>query len=105
MMNTIQTESVTSFRNNYEAILRKLVNGPILLLQRSALAAVVVAADDWNNLQARLAAQEQEIATLKTQLRNALMDKHSLEMQHVPGMAVPWEEVQQELETLEPVHA
>jgi prevent-host-death family protein len=104
-MSTIQTESVTGFRNNYEAVLKKLVNGPILLLQRSTLAAVVVSASDWNELQARLATQEQEIATLKTQLRNALLDKHSLEMRHIPGVAVPWEEVQQELGTQELVHA
>ena len=104
-MGTIQTESVTSFRNNYDAVLKKLVQGPVLLLQRSTLAAVVVSADDWNELQTQLITQEQENRELKTQLRNALLDKYSLEMQYVPAMAIPWEQVQQELSAAEPVHA
>lgn len=103
-MHTIQTESVSGFRSSYDAVLKKLVNGPVLLLQRSTLAAVVVAGEEWNDLQARLAAQQQEITALKTQLRNALLDKHSIEMQHVPGAAIPWEQVQQEGSPLEPVH-
>jgi PHD/YefM family antitoxin component YafN of YafNO toxin-antitoxin module len=104
MMRTIQTESVSGFRSSYDAVLKKLVNGPVLLLQRSSLAAVVVAGEEWNELQARLVAQQQEISALKMQLRNALLDKHSLEMQHVPGQAMSWEQVQQAVSPLEPVH-
>ncbi len=103
-MRTIQTESVSGFRSSYDAVLKKLVNGPVLLLQRSSLAAVVVAGEEWNDLQARLAAQQQEISALKMQLRNALLDKRSLEMQHVPGQAMSWEQVQQVVSPLEPVH-
>ena len=103
-MSTIQTESVSGFRSSYDTVLKKLVNGPVLLLQRSTLAAVVVAGEEWNELQARLVAQQQEISALKTQLRNALLDKRSLEMQHVSGQAIPWEQVQQEVSPLEPVH-
>jgi hypothetical protein len=104
-MNTIQTESVSRFRNYYDAVLKKLINGPVLLLQRSTVAAVVVSPTEWNDLKAQLAAQEQEIRELKIQLRNALMDKYSVEMQHVPDMAIPWEQIQQELTEAEPVHA
>jgi PHD/YefM family antitoxin component YafN of YafNO toxin-antitoxin module len=105
MMNTIQTESVSGFRNNYDTVLKKLIHGPLLLLQRSTVAAVVVSPEEWNDLKARLATQEQENRELKTQLRNALLDKYSLEMRYVPGMAIPWEQVQQELNAAEPVHA
>jgi PHD/YefM family antitoxin component YafN of YafNO toxin-antitoxin module len=104
-MSTIQTESVSGFRNNYDTVLKKLVNGPVLLLQRSTLAAVVVSREEWNDIQTRLAAQEQEITALKMELRNALLDKHSLEMRYVPEMAIPWEQVQHELNAAEPVHA
>jgi PHD/YefM family antitoxin component YafN of YafNO toxin-antitoxin module len=104
-MNTIQTESVSRFRNYYDAVLKKLVHGPVLLLQRSTVAAVVVSPEEWNDLKAQLAGQEQEIQELKKQLRNTLLDKYSLEMRHVAGVAVPWEAVQQESGDPEPVHA
>jgi PHD/YefM family antitoxin component YafN of YafNO toxin-antitoxin module len=104
-MDAIQTQSVSSFRNNYDAVLKKLPAGPVLLLQRSTLAAVVVLPEEWNALQTQLNAQAKEIVALKTQLRNAILDKHALEIQYVPGMSIPWEQVQQELKEQEAVHA
>ncbi len=50
-MNTIQTESVTGFRNNYREVLEKVANSPVLLLQSSRVAAVLVSAEEWNQLQ------------------------------------------------------
>lgn len=53
-MNTIQTESVSGFRDNYDAVLKKLNDGPVLLLQRSRLAAVLVSHEEWNRIAAKL---------------------------------------------------
>ncbi len=50
----IQTESVSGLRNNYEKVLKQLSSGPVLLLQRSKLAAVLVAPDTWNALMREL---------------------------------------------------
>lgn len=49
-MNIVQTESVSSFRENYDAVFKNLVKGPVLLLQRSKLAAVLVSAMEWNRI-------------------------------------------------------
>jgi PHD/YefM family antitoxin component YafN of YafNO toxin-antitoxin module len=50
-MNTIQTESVTGFRNNYRKTLKRVETGPVMLLQKSQVAAVLVSPDEWNQLQ------------------------------------------------------
>lgn len=50
-MNTIQTESVTGFRNNYKEVLQRVATSPVMLLQQSRVAAVLVSADEWNQLQ------------------------------------------------------
>jgi len=53
-MNTIQTESVSGFRDKYDAVLKKLSEGPVLLLQRSRLAAVLVSHEEWNRIAKKL---------------------------------------------------
>jgi len=53
-MNTIHTESVSGFRDRYDAVLKKLSDGPVLLLQRSRLAAVLVSHDEWNRIAKKL---------------------------------------------------
>lgn len=53
-MSIVQTESVSGFRSNYEAILKKLVKGPVFLLQRSSLAAILVSPQEWNAMIERL---------------------------------------------------
>jgi PHD/YefM family antitoxin component YafN of YafNO toxin-antitoxin module len=58
-MNAIQTESVSGFRDHYDAVLKKLNDGPVLLLQRSRLAAVLVSHEEWNRIAARLKRLEQ----------------------------------------------
>ena len=49
-MNAIYTESISDFRNNYDAALKKLAQGPVLLLQRSKPAAVLVEPESWNQI-------------------------------------------------------
>lgn len=53
-MNIVQTESVSGFRSNYDAALKNLVKGPVFLLQRSSLAAILVSPQEWNALIERL---------------------------------------------------
>ena len=69
-MTAIYTESITDFRNNYDAALRKLAQGPVLLLQRSKPAAVLVWPDTWNQI-------AEELARYR---RMALADQHFAEM-------------------------
>ncbi|MFN8493211.1 MAG: type II toxin-antitoxin system prevent-host-death family antitoxin [Caldilineaceae bacterium] len=48
-MNTIHSESVSTFRNHYREVLAKVqADGPILLLQNSQVAAVLVSLEQWN---------------------------------------------------------
>lgn len=48
-------ESVSNFRNNYNAILEQLADGPLYLLQYSSPAAVVIAPKQWDAILDRLA--------------------------------------------------
>jgi PHD/YefM family antitoxin component YafN of YafNO toxin-antitoxin module len=54
-----QTESVSGFRDHYDAVLKQLNDGPVLLLQRSRLAAVLVSHEEWNRIAAKLKRLEQ----------------------------------------------
>lgn len=58
-MNVLQTESVSNFRDNYNSVLAKVANGPVLLLQRSKLAAVLVSQEEWNRIAVCLKRLEQ----------------------------------------------
>jgi PHD/YefM family antitoxin component YafN of YafNO toxin-antitoxin module len=58
-MNPIQTESVSGFRDHYDDVLKQLNDGPVLLLQRSRLAAVLVSHEKWNRIAAKLKRLEQ----------------------------------------------
>lgn len=48
-------ESVSNFRNNYNAILDQLADGPLYLLQYSSPVAVVIAPKQWDAILDRLA--------------------------------------------------
>jgi prevent-host-death family protein len=51
-MNVIRSESVSNFRVHYRDILPRVKKeGPILLIQRSEVAAVLVSIEEWNRLQ------------------------------------------------------
>ena len=57
-MNIIQSEAVSSFRDHYKAIFKQLERGPVLLLQNSKVAAVLVDPAQWNR-------QQEEIKRLR----------------------------------------
>lgn len=67
----IQTESITNFRMNYKDVLKRAVAAPVLLLQNSALAGVLVSPDEWNRLNdelkrlRRLARADKALAEMK----------------------------------------
>ncbi|RIK39171.1 MAG: hypothetical protein DCC55_18915 [Chloroflexi bacterium] len=48
-------ESVSNFRNNYNAVLEQLANGPLYLLQYSSPVAVLIAPKQWDAILDRLA--------------------------------------------------
>ena len=66
-MNKLQTESISTFRNNYNAALAKLAEGPVLLLQNSNLAAVLVSPEEWNALIERIEDAEDQVAAWRDQ--------------------------------------
>ena len=48
-MNTLpQTDAISNFKNKHDAVLSKLRAGPVLLLQRSKPAAVLVSPEEWD---------------------------------------------------------
>lgn len=54
-MNPIpQMESVTSLRNNYNALIARLSEGPIVLSQHAKGAAVLVSIEQWNEIAKQL---------------------------------------------------
>ncbi len=61
-MEKLQSQAVSTFREHYRTTLRQLSQGPVLLLQNSKIAAVLVSPDQWN-------AQQQELT--KFRLDNA----------------------------------
>ncbi|MDQ3249814.1 MAG: type II toxin-antitoxin system Phd/YefM family antitoxin, partial [Chloroflexota bacterium] len=51
-MSVVRSESVSNFRNHYRDILARVKKeGPILLIQKSEVAAILVSTDEWNQLQ------------------------------------------------------
>jgi PHD/YefM family antitoxin component YafN of YafNO toxin-antitoxin module len=46
----IQTESITNFRTNYRDVLKRALIAPVLLLQKSTLAGVLVSPEEWNRI-------------------------------------------------------
>ncbi len=49
-MSPVYSESVSKFRDNYATVLKQVEQGPVLLLQNSKVAAVLVAPEQWNAL-------------------------------------------------------
>lgn len=65
-MNIVQTESVSGFRTNYDTVLKNLHNGPVFLLQRSNLAAILVSPQEWNAMIERMEYLEDLAAVYKS---------------------------------------
>ncbi len=53
-MTLIQSEAVSAFRDHYKSIFKQLDRGPVLLVQNSKVAAVLVSPEQWNAQQAEL---------------------------------------------------
>lgn len=62
MMKSPQLESVTDFRTNYKATFDKLSNGPVFLLQRTDIAAVLLSRLEYDTLLERIEELEDRIA-------------------------------------------
>ena len=89
-MQTIQTESVSGFRNNYKVALTKIENGPVLLLQNSKAAAVLVSLEEWNTIAARLKRLQQLEALVEAK-------RISAEMKADPTKRTTHEELKRQL--------
>lgn len=83
----IQTESITNFRTNYKEVLKRALTAPVLLLQNSALAAVLLSPDEWNRM-------NEELKHLRRLLK---ADQRAKRLEENPGLAIPFDEVEQGL--------
>jgi PHD/YefM family antitoxin component YafN of YafNO toxin-antitoxin module len=73
-MKTPQIESVTDFRTNYKATFDKLANGPVFLLQRSDIAAVLLSRVEYDALIERIEELEDIVAVQEYERRKAAGD-------------------------------
>ncbi len=89
-MEKIRTASVSNFRNNYKEVLHQVQGGPVLLLQSSQVAAVLLAPEEWNHIAARLQKLQDLELLLEAKARNAEMDRD-------PSTIVTHEELKQKL--------
>ncbi len=67
-----QTEPISNFKNDQAAVLRKVKGGPVVLMQYSKPAAVLVDPEQWNRTLKRL--QEFERATI---IQQRVADAHA----------------------------
>lgn len=74
MVKTPQIETVTEFRANYKATLDKLANGPVFLLQRSDVAAVLLSRREYDALLERIEELEDIAAVQEYEQRKAAGD-------------------------------
>lgn len=87
-MNLIpQTEPISNFKNDQAAVLRKVKEGPVVLMQYSKPAAVLVDPEQWNRTLKRL--QEFELATI---IEQRVDDAHAN-----PGTDIPFDEFMADL--------
>lgn len=93
-MEPVQTTSVTGFRDNYDAVLKSLSKGPVLMMQRSRLAAVLVAPSVWNKLLEDMEDMRDIIDVLEAQIAATpgepqTEDVGICELKAMAGYAVP----------------
>ena len=87
-MNLIpQTEPISNFKNDQTGVLHKIKNGPVVLIQYSKPAAVLVDPQQWNRMLNRL--QEFERAAM---IRQRVVDAHAN-----PGTDVPFNDFMADL--------
>ncbi len=68
----IQTESISNFRNNYSTVLERLNTGPLLLMQHSRVAGVLLSQDEWNAISERIEDLEDIAAAWKHKYEKAV---------------------------------
>lgn len=54
MHQVLQSEPITQLQRNYKDVLSRLPAGPVQLLQRSSVAAIMVSPEQWNALIAEI---------------------------------------------------
>jgi len=74
IMDIIRTASVSGFRNNYKNVLEQVIDGPVMLLQSSQVAAVLLSPDEWNRIAKRLKHLEHMELLAEAKRRSAEMD-------------------------------
>ena len=75
MLILAQTEKISTLKTSYESVLAKLTKGPVLLMQRSKPAAVVVSVAEWERASRRLAElEEREMVRQRLQRANPTTD-------------------------------
>lgn len=50
----LQSEPITQLQRIYRSILQRLAKGPVMLLQRSSMAAIMVSPEQWNAMTSEL---------------------------------------------------
>ena len=60
-----QTDTITSMQKNYNLVLDKLSKGPVLLLQRSTMAAVMIDPEQFNAMTEELSRLRRIVAADK----------------------------------------
>ena len=90
-MNIIQTESVSGLRNNYDKVLKQLTSGPVLLLQSSKVAAVLMTPDAWNAVMRELDDLRDRVDVLEAKVelgQNELEQVDIVELEAMVGDAI-----------------
>ncbi len=86
LMSLPQTEAISNLKNSYEHVMGRLLRGPVLLMQRSKPAAVLVSVTDWQRASQRLAELE-EREMIRQRVANAHADPSAdLELGDFLGM-------------------
>lgn len=88
MIKTPQIETVTEFRANYKNTFDKLANGPVFLLQRSDVTAVLLSRREYDQLLERLEELEDIAAVQGYERRKAAGDVAYRELS--PGEIAEW---------------
>lgn len=86
MSQVLQTEPITQLQRNYNIVLERLAAGPVLLLQRSSLAAVMVSPDQWNAMNAELETYRSERRFTKREME-ALLAAKDIEARNEPTIS------------------
>jgi PHD/YefM family antitoxin component YafN of YafNO toxin-antitoxin module len=80
---------ISAIRQRQAEILAMLSRGPVLLVQRSQAAAVLVSPDEWNATMERLDDLEDTVAALRTELALSSGDDELVDWDDTEAEVVP----------------